>query len=75
LPLIVYRGSCENAGKVEKRLHRRFMGLKVGRNRLWQKEGSGSSIGTERDTHEVYITFSLDAVRLLDAGEIISTSA
>jgi hypothetical protein len=75
LPLIVYRGSCENAGIVEGVIHRRFMYLKVGRNRLWQKVSSGASNGRERDTHEVYITFSLDAVHLLDAGEIMSTSA
>ncbi len=75
LTLIVYRGSCENAGIVEGVIHERFMYLKQGRNRLWQKVSAGASNGSERDTHEVYITFSLDAVRLLDAGKIMSTSA
>jgi hypothetical protein len=72
LTLIVYCGSCENAGIVEGVIHKRFMYLKQGRNRLWRKVSAGASNGMERDTHEVYITFSLDAVRLLDDGKIIS---
>ncbi len=54
------------AGLVEKRLQKRFMHLTHGRNRLWSKIGAGDTTGTARDTHEVYITFSLDAVYHLD---------
>ncbi len=72
MTIIVFRGSKTNAGLVEARLQKRYMHLTRGRNRLWSKISAGNTTGTARGTHEVYITFSLDAVYHLDVGNIVS---
>jgi hypothetical protein len=75
MTIIVFRGSKTNAGLVEALLHRRFMHLTRGRNRLWSKIGAGDTTGAARGTHEVYITFSLDAAYHLDVGNIVCKHA
>jgi hypothetical protein len=53
--------SKHNCGLVEAEFHRRNMHLDHGFNRLWTKIGAGSSSGNDPDTHQVFLTFSIEA--------------
>ncbi len=56
--------------------HRRYMHLPHGSNRLWTGIGMGSSSGTARGTHHVFLTFSMEAAAAaLAKGDLVLAGA
>ncbi len=70
------QGSKHNCGLVEAEIQRSFMHLPHGSNRLWTGIGMGDSSGTQLDTHQVFLAFSMEAAAAaLDKDDLVLAGA